>query len=142
MVHLPMTDVPDIARTAVVAPINRRLDPTTESFRWHSLLQTSLLVWKFFVQLKLIGIQFLVQYVICLREAGLLTIHFMFWTGYFPYYFEVKLQLWPSVLARNNHMPFLMITAGDRLTSVWRLIFGGLGIGLEWTGICLPTDSW
>ena len=55
-----MTDVPDIVRVSVVAPISNS-DHSSLSFRWFRLFRTCVLVGKFSLNIKLIGIRFVVQ---------------------------------------------------------------------------------
>ena len=74
---LLMTDVPDLLRVAVVAPIygTQIIPLCLRSFRWLRLFKTCVLVGKFSLNIKSIGIQFVAQYRICLVAAfGLLTI--------------------------------------------------------------------
>ena len=60
---LLMTDVPDLVRVVVVAPIVTQITPLRLlSFRWHRRFQISALVGKFSSNIKSIGILSVVQY--------------------------------------------------------------------------------
>ena len=71
-----MADVPDLIRVAVVAPIgNSDHSFLSAVISMAQAVQTCVLVGKFFLNIKLIGIQFVVQYRICpVVTLGLLTI--------------------------------------------------------------------
>ena len=73
---LMMTDVPDLVRVFVVAPMVTRMIPLCRQlFRWLRLFRTCVLVGKFSLNIKLIGIRFVVQCRIYpMVTFGLLTI--------------------------------------------------------------------
>ena len=75
-----MTVVPDLVRVAVVVQQVTQITPLCrQSFRWLRLYQTCVLVEKFSLNMKSIGIQFVVQHRICPGVSfGLLTILFSF----------------------------------------------------------------
>ena len=86
---LMMTDVPDLVRVAVIAPLgNSDQHLSRWSFRWNKqLFQTCVLLGKFFWNTELIGIQCVVHYVICLGNTyRLLTILLRYWTRSCPCY--------------------------------------------------------
>ena len=56
-----MTDVPDLVKVYVVAPIGNSDPLCRQSFRSLRLFRTCMLVEKFFLNIKLIGIRFVVQ---------------------------------------------------------------------------------
>ena len=59
---LMMSDVPDLVRVSVVAPIGNSDHPLCQQLlRWVRLFRTCVLVGKFSLNIKLIGIRFVVQ---------------------------------------------------------------------------------
>ena len=72
---LLMTDVPDLVRVAVAAPIGNSDHSSLSAVIWNRLFQTCVFLGKFSLNIKSIEIQFVVQYRICPGLTfGLLTI--------------------------------------------------------------------
>ena len=70
---LLMTDVPDTVHVAVVSPMgNSDHSPLLEVILMTQAVTTGVLIGKFVSNTKLIGMRFLVHYVICLGEASYL----------------------------------------------------------------------
>ena len=63
ILDLLIIDVPDLVQVAVVAPLQvTRITPLyLQSFRWLGLFQTCVFVGKFSLNIKSIGIQFVLQ---------------------------------------------------------------------------------
>ena len=126
-----MNDLPDLVHVSVVAPIgNSDHSSLLAVISMAQAVQTCVLVGKFSLSIKLIGIQFVVQCRICPEVTfGRLTILLMFSMSICCCWSDVLFQPRSSVCGTRISLG-LMINTDMLLASSRRLIFGGPVIAL------------